>query len=257
MRRIWMNGWIVSVFVLLAAAVVCTTEKTSAEDSNKPAATAQGSSAQQSPVLKTPMDKMSYSYGVETVRSFKKQHIEINTDAMYQGMKDAMAGDKFLMDKEELNQSYAMFQSMVRAGMVRSRMNAAQDNKKEGETFLAENKTKEGVVTLPSGLQYKVLKAGSGPKPKDSDVIECNYRGTLIDGTEFDSSARGDNEGAPATVTISSCIPGWSQALQLMPVGSKWQLFVPSSLAYGAKGTGRFIGPNATLIFEVELVAIK
>ena len=128
---------------------------------------------------------------------------------------------------------------------------------KKGAVFLAENKAKEGVVTLPSGLQYKILKQGTGPKPKDTDTIQCYYRGTLIDGTEFDSSAHSNNEGFPAVVSLSSCIQGWREAIPLMPVGSKWQLFIPSDLAYGQRASGRYIGPNATLIFEVELVAIK
>jgi FKBP-type peptidyl-prolyl cis-trans isomerase FklB len=131
---------------------------------------------------------------------------------------------------------------------------AAEDNKKAGESFLAENKKKEGVVTLPSGLQYKVLKAGDGKKPTDTDTVECNYRGTHIDGTEFDSSYR---TGQPATFKVAGVIPGWREALKLMPVGSKWQIFVPSQLAYGTRGKPGSVGPNAALIFEVELLAIK
>ena len=132
---------------------------------------------------------------------------------------------------------------------------AVDNNKKEGAAFLARNKTKQGVVTLPSGLQYKILKAGNGTKkPIGSDTVECHYRGTLINGTEFDSSYR---RGQPASFPVSGVIPGWTEALKLMPVGSKWQLFIPSQLAYGAQGAGRDIGPDATLIFEVELLAIK
>ena len=137
------------------------------------------------------------------------------------------------MDDDELKESYAMFQSMVRANMIQERMNVGQNNMKKGVIFLAENKNKEGVVTLPSGLQYKILKEGTGPKPKDTDTIECYYRGTLIDGTEFDSSTHSNNEGSPATVNLPSCILGWREAIPLMPVGSKWQLFIPSDLAYG------------------------
>ena len=130
---------------------------------------------------------------------------------------------------------------------------AAQDNKKKGEGFLAGNKTKEGVVALPGGLQYKVLKAGGGRKPTEADTVTCRYKGTLIDGTEFDSSG---SSGQPATLKVSEVIPGWREALKLMPVGSEWQLFIPSQLAYGQQGSGR-IGPNETLIFDVELVGIK
>jgi FKBP-type peptidyl-prolyl cis-trans isomerase FklB len=130
---------------------------------------------------------------------------------------------------------------------------AAADNKKEGDAFLAENMKKEGVMALPSGLQYKILKAGSGKMPTDADTVECNYRGTFINGTEFDSSYR---TGKPATLKVKGVIPGWQEALKLMPVGSKWQLFIPPQLAYGERGSGP-IGPNATLIFDLELLAIK
>jgi len=130
---------------------------------------------------------------------------------------------------------------------------AGEENRKAGEAFLAGNKAKDGVVTLPSGLQYKVLKAGDGRKPSDADMVECRYRGTLIDGTEFD---RSDPAGQPATFKVAGVIPGWREALKLMPVGSKWQLFIPPQLAYGAIGSGP-IGPNATLIFELELLAVK
>jgi FKBP-type peptidyl-prolyl cis-trans isomerase len=131
---------------------------------------------------------------------------------------------------------------------------AGNANKTAGEAFLAANKTKEGVVTLPSGLQYKILKAGDGPKPTAADTVVCNYRGTLIDGKEFDAS---EKHGGPATFPVSGVIKGWTEALQLMPVGSKWQLYIPSDMAYGASGAGGDIGPNSTLIFDVELVSIK
>jgi FKBP-type peptidyl-prolyl cis-trans isomerase FklB len=130
----------------------------------------------------------------------------------------------------------------------------AKKNKAEGEAFLAENKKKEGVKTTPSGLQYKVIKPGKGKKPKSSDTVTVNYRGTLIDGTEFDSSYK---RGQPATFQVSGVIPGWTEALQLMEEGAKWQLFIPSNLAYGERGAGGVIGPNATLIFEVELISIQ
>ena len=131
----------------------------------------------------------------------------------------------------------------------------AATNKQQGDAFLDANKAKEGVVTLPSGLQYKVLTEGKGPKPAAQDTVECNYKGTLIDGTEFDSTAK--HGGKPATFPVSGVIKGWTEALQLMPVGSKWQLFIPSDLAYGARGAGGVIGPGSTLIFEVELVSIQ
>jgi FKBP-type peptidyl-prolyl cis-trans isomerase FklB len=128
------------------------------------------------------------------------------------------------------------------------------ESKKEGDAFLAENKQKEGVVTLPSGLQYKIIKAGEGKKPKQEDTVVCHYRGTLINGTEFDGT---HGPGEPATFKVTGVVPGWREALKLMPVGSKWQLFIPPVLAYGERGAGATIGPNATLIYEVELLAIK
>jgi FKBP-type peptidyl-prolyl cis-trans isomerase FklB len=131
---------------------------------------------------------------------------------------------------------------------------ASVANKAEGEAFLAANKTKDGVVTLPSGLQYKILTAGTGPKPAATDSVVCNYKGTLINGTEFDSSYKG---GKPVTFPVSGVIKGWTEALQLMPVGSKWQLWIPSGLAYGPRGAGADIGPDTTLIFEVELLSIQ
>jgi FKBP-type peptidyl-prolyl cis-trans isomerase len=207
--------------------------------------------------LQTNVDKMSYSYGVEVEKGLMKQEIDINPDAMSQGMKDAMAGGKLLMDADELRAYLSMFQANARAKVMAARLNVSQNNKKAGDAFLAENKTKEGVITLESGVQYKILKAGSGPKPTDSDTVACYYKGTLIDGTEFDSTFRGDNEeGDPSPIKVSSTIPGFREALKLMPVGSRWQIYIPSNLAYGTQGTGNLVGPNATLIFEVELVSI-
>jgi FKBP-type peptidyl-prolyl cis-trans isomerase FklB len=138
--------------------------------------------------------------------------------------------------------------------MMAKQSEVAKKNRAEGEAFLAENKKKEGVKTLPSGLQYKVIKAGTGKKPKSTDTVTVHYRGALINGAEFDSSFK---RGQPATFLVSKVIPGWTEALQLMEVGAKWQLFIPSSLAYGEQGAGSDIGPNATLIFEVELVSIQ
>jgi FKBP-type peptidyl-prolyl cis-trans isomerase FklB len=169
------------------------------------------------------------------------------------GMQDAHSGGKLLLSDEDIRIGIEKYQVAVKQKRSKMMIKAAEDNRKEGEAYLAENKKKDGVVTLPSGLQYKILKAGDGKKPTDADTVECNYRGTFINGTEFDSSSR---TGKPATFKVTGVIPGWTEALKLMPVGSKWQLFVPYQLAYGSRGSGR-IGPNATLIFEVELLAIK
>jgi len=212
--------------------------------------------AEQTPVLKTQKEMESYAMGVEVARNFKRQGIEVDLDLVMRGMKDAMTGDKLLLSDRDLLTTMNIFASELRKKQGKARLTAALDNKKEGDALLAENRTKEGVVTLPSGLQYKILKAGGGKKPSDADTVECQYRGTLIDGTEFDSTNR---SGQPAAFKLSdtNLIPGLREALKLMPVGSKWQLFIPHQLAYGARGSGRVIGPNATLIFEVELLAIK
>jgi FKBP-type peptidyl-prolyl cis-trans isomerase len=163
-----------------------------------------------------------------------------------------MAGGKTRLTQEEAQTVLTEVQNEVRKQQTEKQAEAAAKNKTEGEAFLAANKSKEGVVTLPSGLQYKILTAGTGPKPTATDSVVCNYRGTLVNGTEFDSSYK---RGQPATFGVGQVIKGWTEALQLMPVGSKWQVFIPSTLAYGERGPGE-IGPDATLIFEVELLSI-
>src|SRR5208337_3618840 len=162
---------------------------------------------------------------------------------------------KTLLTDDEAKSAMMALQNDLRQKQEAKAQQAGQTNKTEGEAFLAANKTKEGVVTLPDGLQYKVLKAGTGPKPTANDSVVCNYKGTFIDGTEFDSSDK--HGGQPATFTVGQVIKGWTEALQLMPVGSKWQLFIPSDLAYGQRGAGADIAPNATLIFELELLSIQ
>jgi FKBP-type peptidyl-prolyl cis-trans isomerase len=164
------------------------------------------------------------------------------------------SGGKLLMSEEDLRAAKSVYQVEMREKQVVAVRRAAEENKQAGIAFLAENKGKEGVVTLPSGLQYKILKAGDGKTPAASDTVECNYRGTLLDGTEFDSSY---SRGQPAKLTLSAIISGWREALKLMPVGSTWQLFVPPELAYGERGNGRGVGPNETVIYEMELLAIK
>ena len=161
---------------------------------------------------------------------------------------------RVLLTEQEIREITTAFQKEMMAKQEELNKKLGEKNKKEGEVFLAENKKKEGVKTLPSGLQYKVIKAGTGKKPKLTDTVTTNYRGTLIDGTEFDSSYR---RGQPASFPVNGVIPGWTEALQLMEEGAKWQLFVPPNLAYGDRGAGRQIGPNATLIFEVELISIQ
>jgi FKBP-type peptidyl-prolyl cis-trans isomerase FklB len=207
-------------------------------------------------VLKTDKDKVNYGIGVSVIRNFQQQGMEVDLELVYQGMKDALSGGKLLMSEGDLRKTMATYQTELRQKQARARQTALVENKKAGDAFLAQNKTKEGVVTLPSGLQYKILKAGDGKKPADADTVECRYRGTFIDGKEFDSTY-GDSEPARFTVQDGGGIPGWREALKLMPVGSKWQIFLPASLAFGERGSGRGIEPNATLIFELELLAIK
>ncbi|MEI9477449.1 MAG: FKBP-type peptidyl-prolyl cis-trans isomerase [Deltaproteobacteria bacterium] len=206
-------------------------------------------------VLKTQKDKVSYSIGMDIGMTLKNQSLEVDPAILARGIKDSMTGQKPLMTEQEIRDTIGAFQKEMMAKQQELAKLMGEKNKKEGEAFLAENKKKEGVKTLPSGLQYKVMKAGTGKKPKATDTVSTNYRGTLIDGTEFDSSAR---RGKPATFPVKGVIPGWTEALQLMEEGAKWQLFVPSNLGYGERGTpGGPIGPNATLIFDIELVSIQ
>jgi FKBP-type peptidyl-prolyl cis-trans isomerase FklB len=204
--------------------------------------------------LKTDKDKVSYAIGVNIGKSMRKDTVDVDPAIFSRGMKDAMAGGKLLLSDDEIKATLTKLQTDLRARQEVAMQEAGEINKKAGDDFLAQNKTKEGVVALPDGLQYKILKEGNGPKPAATDSVVCNYRGSLIDGTEFDSSYK---RGQPATFPVNGVIKGWTEAVQLMPVGSKWQLFVPADLAYGNRGAGPDIGPNATLIFEVELLSIQ
>lgn len=208
--------------------------------------------AQEPTDLKTEQDKVNYGIGVSVAKNFKQQGVEVDVNMMIKGMKDELSGKKLLMSEDELRKTMTTYQQELRRKQMQERKVAALDKKKEGDAFLAENKKKEGVVTTPAGVQYKILKAAEGKKPTAEDTVEVKYRGTLIDGKEFDSSGA-----ATRTFKVAEVIPGWREALQLMPVGAKWQLVVPPELAYGERGMGQAIGPNATLIFEVELVSIK
>ncbi len=206
------------------------------------------------PVLKTQKEKTSYVIGVDIGKTLQKGGLEINADLLARGIRDGLAGGKLLMNEQEIKETLAAFQQEMTAKQTEARKQLAEKNKKEGENFLAANGKKPGVTTLPSGLQYKVLRNGKGKKPQTQDIVKVHYRGTLINGTEFDSSYR---RGQPASFPVNRIIPGWTEALQLMEEGAKWQIFIPSQLAYGERGAGGNIGPNATLIFEVELLEIE
>jgi len=203
--------------------------------------------AQDTPAFKDQKAKYSYALGMDFGGQLRRQSVELDPALFAQGLKDALSGGNTLMTEQEARAAITELQNEVKKAQ-------AGKNVKEGEDFLAANKSKEGVITLPSGLQYKILKAGDGKTPTIDDVVVCNYRGTLINGTEFDSSYRRNQ---PATFAVKGVIKGWTEALQLMPVGSKWQLFIPPGLAYGERSVGAQIGPNSTLIFEVELLSIK
>src|SRR4030066_834309 len=211
-------------------------------------------SAEEKPVLKDQKDKVSYSIGMNIGNNLKKQAIDVNPDALVSGIKDALSGGKALMTEQEVNDTLMAFQKEMASKQTERLKELGEKNKKEGEAFLAENKKKEGIIALPSGLQYKVIKEGDGKIPTATDTVTVHYRGTLIDGTEFDTSY---TRGQPVTFPVKGVVPGFSEALQLMKGGSKWQLFIPSNLAYGERGAGDDIGPNSTLIFDLELISIK
>ena len=207
--------------------------------------------------LKTQKDKVSYSIGVNIGMNLKMNQFEIDPSLLIKGLKDALTNDtsvQRLMTDEEVTQTLNQLQQEMSAKQQKMQEESAGKNKAEGEKFLEENKKKEGVVTLPSGLQYKVIKAGNGKSPKATDTVLAHYTGTLINGTKFDSSI---DRGEPATFPVNQVIKGWTEALQLMKEGDKWMLFIPSDLAYGPRGAGQLIGPNTALIFEVELIKVN
>lgn len=203
-------------------------------------------------VLKTDKDKISYILGINMGNHFKRDSIDVDTDMLMKGFKDALSGAKPMLTDEEMASAMTVFQQQMQAKQMEKIKVAGEKNKKEGEAFLADNKKKDGVITLKSGLQYKVIAEGTGKMPKESDKVTTHYRGTLVDGTEFDSSYK---RGEPVSFPVNGVIAGWTEALQLMKTGSKWQLFIPSDLAYGENGPEP-IGPNAALIFDVELISI-
>jgi len=203
--------------------------------------------------IKTQMDKVSYSIGLDFGKNMKAQSVELNLDILLRGIRDGLAEVTPALTQSEMQECMTTFQKEMMAKMQEKQKTLGEKNKKEGDAFLAENKKKPGVVTLPSGLQYKIIKDGIGKSPKATDTVTTNYRGTFINGKEFDSSFK---RGQPATFPLNNVIPGWVEGIQKMKVGSKWELYIPSNLGYGENGSGE-IGPNATLIFEVELLEVK
>ncbi len=210
--------------------------------------------AAEKPELKTQKEKASYVIGLDMGNSLKRNKVDVDVDILIAGLRDALSGAKPLMTEQEMKETIMALQKDLQAKQQEQVKALSEKNKKEGEAFLEQNKKKPGVITMPSGLQYKILVNGKGKSPKATDTVTVNYKGTLIDGTEFDSSYK---RGQPATFAVNGVIPGWTEALQLMKEGSKWQLFIPPNLAYGERGAGRDIGPNAVLIFEIELISIK
>jgi FKBP-type peptidyl-prolyl cis-trans isomerase len=236
-----------------AAAKSATTAKPAQSSAAKTGATTAKTPAPLT--LTTQTQKSSYAIGMNIGKNLKRDSVEVDPAILLRGLKDALAGGKLLLTDDEAKAALTALQAEVRAKEEEKIKAAAVENKKAGEAFLAANKAKEGVVTLPSGLEYKIIKEGTGPKPTADDTVLCHYRGTLVDNTEFDSSYK-RNE--PLKIPVGGVIKGWTEAIQLMPVGSKWQLFIPSDLAYGERGApGSPIGPNSTLIFEVELISIE
>jgi FKBP-type peptidyl-prolyl cis-trans isomerase FklB len=210
--------------------------------------------AADAPELRTDKEKISYSIGMDIGGSLKRGSVEVDPDLLAKGLKDSYGGGKTMLTEDQARQAIENFQKTMMAKQAETMKMLSEKNKADGERFLAENAKKAGVKVLPSGLQYKVIAPGTGKSPTTADTVTTHYRGTLIDGTEFDSSYK---RGQPATFPVSGVIPGWTEALQLMKEGAKWQLFVPPGLAYGERGAGQVIGPNATLVFEVELLTVK
>lgn len=201
----------------------------------------------------TEVEKLSYSFGYNIGNSLQRQETELDTEYLFRGIQDVLGGSEGMLNEEEVRTVLVKYQQELMAAQEAKQNKAMEENKIAGETFLAENAKKEGVKTLASGLQYKIIAEGDGASPTKDDTVTVHYKGTLINGTEFDSSYK---RGQPASFPVSGVIAGWTEALQLMKKGAKWELYIPSELAYGPRGSGGAIGPNETLIFEVELLEV-
>jgi FKBP-type peptidyl-prolyl cis-trans isomerase FklB len=225
-----------------------------AQEKQEEAAPGQKPAAEKTPELKTLKDRASYSIGLDIGRKMAREGLDLDPDLIARGIKDVVGKKKALLSDEQVEETMIAFQEEATARQAERRAALAEKNREEGRKFLGANAKKPGVKSLPSGLQYEVIEAGTRPMPKATDTVRTHYRGTLLDGTEFDSSHR---RGEPAEFTLSRVIKGWTEALQLMRVGAKWRLFIPAELAYGERGAGDDIGPNATLVFEIELISIE
>lgn len=241
-------------FLLLTAGVVGVAQTTPAKHPRTTTASSRQDAAESALVLKGANERRSYALGVDLGNQLRALGLVVDPAIFARGLGDSLSGNKTSLTQKEVQEAISGLQAEMKRKQLEIRKDGLQDGKQAGAAFLAENSRKEGVITLQSGLQYQILKAGNGPKPTIDDVVSCNYRGMLVDDTEFDSSYK---QGQPAVFPLRRVIKGWAEALQLMPVGSKWKLFIPPDLAYGDRGTGDTIGPNATLIFEVELVSIQ
>ena len=219
-------------------------------------AAAQGAPAagQASPALAAEKDKLSYAMGMDLGKQLKARSVEIDPALFARGLSDALSGGKLLLTEEEAKSAIAELQKAMVVRQAAAARTAGEKNRADGEAFLAANKAQPGVVTLPSGLQYKIVTEGTGRKPTLEDTVDCHYRVSLAGGKEIDSSYK---RGQPLTIPVKGAVKGWTEVLQLMPVGSKWQVVLPPGLAYGERGAGTDIGPNATLVFELELIAVK
>jgi FKBP-type peptidyl-prolyl cis-trans isomerase FklB len=204
--------------------------------------------------LKTTRDSVSYGIGTDIGKNLKAQQIEVNTQALAKGISDAITGGKMMLTDVQIQECMTNFQKDLVTKQQAKAQELGEKNKKEGDAFLAANKSKEGVKTTASGLQYKVEKMGDGPKPKPDQTVTVNYKGTLLDGTEFDNSFK---RGEPATFELTRVVKGWIEGLQLMPAGSKFTFYIPPELGWGASGAGSGVPPNATVIFEIELISVK
>lgn len=204
--------------------------------------------------LTTDMDKLSYSIGADLGKNFKKQGIDISPAAMAKGLQDGMSGGQLMLTEEQMKDVLNKFQKDLMMKRSAEFNKKSQENKMKGEAFLRQNKIKDGVISLPSGLQYKIIEKGDGAKPGKDDTVTVEYTGQLVDGQMFDST---EKRGKPDTFKVSQVMPGWTEVLQLMPAGSTWEVYVPSGLAYGPRSVGGAIGPNETLIFKIHLISVK